>query len=806
MHPLRPLIRVSPQGLGGDHGSGHEVRADSNTLVIEGGAVSFGRLAGFVAGDGEYSPGDRDYFVANNNGVFIEGVPELYFQIDSRLYGYLYGHHGFAGESAAGEWKGELNGGYVDVRGSQINIYGSEGSSLSIAGGHTGSRLLSNSVEIFDSVLEVLPGYRVESVIEGAYANTYHENAAVEIVADGNWGTLDKTEQRGEGWAGAYGAQVYGKTLGGDVLAGAQVTNNRIEVRNNSAILSTKLVGAWLDAKPTTSDQYTLMGNSVSIENSTFEGTEIVAAQVGDLTDLGEGTIENNVVRIGEGVTKADGSTLSLDYLAGGAAASAQTSYENNRLVLGSRAQTKKLIGFQDFEFNLNDQTLAAGQALLTVTDAPVVLATTASEHLGGQTSRVVLTGTLPANGEVELINATLGFEEYLTGEVIEAGVLNLNQGTPLEATAIESVTRVTATQIDPSLYELSIRDNVEGADPTTQHDQSLVLTLASSDPSANPGTPSTPPASGTSTINDQTNTLVESALSTLATTIAADDLFVDSVLRSRTGARQGLFAAARAGKYSYDTNTRLETNIVQGLLGFGASLGNTNVGGFIEMGHGSYDSRMNSLLGDVTGEGSQNFAGVGVYVDYGLPIDGWRLTGYIKGGQIDNSFSATIAGVNAGYDEENFYWGAHLGTHYDFDVADLMRARVFLSYFYNGVDSSSYDIAGNAEIGDAHISIDSINAHRVQAGSMFEFLPSSNLRPYLGLTVEQTIAAEASGTATDAKGTMDLNASDLEGTTGILSAGWTYSSGSFSTELGLNGYAGTRNGFSGQIQANWTF
>lgn len=44
-------------------------------------------------------------------------------------------------------------------------------------------------------------------------------------------------------------------------------------------------------------------------------------------------------------------------------------------------------------------------------------------------------------------------------------------------------MTRVTATQIDPSLYELSIRDNVEGADPTTQHDQSLVLTLASSDP-----------------------------------------------------------------------------------------------------------------------------------------------------------------------------------------------------------------------------------------------------------------------------------------------------------------------------------
>ena len=52
----------------------------------------------------------------------------------------------------------------------------------------------------------------------------------------------------------------------------------------------------------------------------------------------------------------------------------------------------------------------------------------------------------------------------------------------------------------------------------------------------------------------------------------------------------------------------------------------------------------------------------------------------------------------------------------------------------------------------------------------------------------------------------MDLNSSDLEGSTGILSAGWTYQDGNFSTELGLSGYAGTRNGVSGQIQANWKF
>ena len=796
------IVVAASSGLGGDHNGGHEVRAENNTLVIEGGAVSYARLAGFVAGDGEYASGSRDYFVANNNGVFIDGGQDFYLAVDERRYGYLYGHHGFAGESATGEWKGELNGGFVDVRDSRITLSGrwdAPSSSFTIAGGHTGSKLLSNSVEITGSTLEISADRPVDTVIMGAYANTYHTNENVEIVAEGNWVTLDKVEQLGDGWTGAYGAQIYGKTLEGKVLAGVQVTNNSIEVRNNSAIKSARLVGAWLDAKPAESDKYILTGNSVTIENSTFDGTEIIAAQVGDISDLGAGTVKNNLVHIGKGVTEADGSTLSLDYLAGGAAASEETSYQGNRLVLESRTQTEKLIGFQDFEFNLNNQTLAEGQALLTVTEAPVVLATQASEHLGGETSKIVLTGKLPETGEIVLINSKQGFQEYLTGDVIAAGELNLTEGQALEVNTIESVIRTSQTTIASDSYELSIRDNGTVADATAAHDQSLVVTIGQTEPGPGPG------PSGNDSINDQTNTLVESSLSALATAFAADDLFVDTVLRSRDGKRDGLFAAARAGMYSYDTNTRLETNIVSGLVGFSASVGESNVGAFLEMGHASYDSRLNSSLGQVRGQGSHNYAGVGIFADYALPVEGWRLTGYVKGGSLNNDFSAMIAGVDAGYDKSSAYWGAHLGTHYDIDMPS-MRTRVFASYFYDGRESESYDIAGTADVGGAHIKYDSLNAHRVQFGSMFEFKMSDTWRPYLGLTFEQIVAAEAKGTATDAQGTMDLNSSDLEGSTGILSAGWTYQDGNFSTELGLNGYAGTRNGVSGQIQANWKF
>ena len=53
--------------------------------------------------------------------------------------------------------------------------------------------------------------------------------------------------------------------------------------------------------------------------------------------------------------------------------------------------------------------------------------------------------------------------------------------------------------------------------------------------------------------VNDQTNALMQSSIAS-ATMYAADELLIDSTMKSRQGVRQtGLFAAARAGKYDLD-------------------------------------------------------------------------------------------------------------------------------------------------------------------------------------------------------------------------------------------------------------
>lgn len=383
----------------------------------------------------------------------------------------------------------------------------------------------------------------------------------------------------------------------------------------------------------------------------------------------------------------------------------------------------------------------------------------------------------------IGLVSSDAGFTDE-NGTALIAGADLNHLKKDLTVQKIESLIRISQSEVKSDQYDLFL-----------ESDDRLVAEILST-------------TSGEDLLNPDTDALLESSLSTMTTHFAADDLFVDAVLRSRDGKRDGLFTAARGGKWSYDTRTRIENNIVSGLLGYGAKLSNDlTMGAFIEMGHGSYDTRPHVSGLTKAGGGSHNYGGLGLFGDYAMPsVEGLHFTGYVKVGLLRNEFNSNIAGASVDYDRTGVYWGAHLGTHYDWDLTRSIRSRVFLSYFYDGQGDESFDIAGEGDVSGAHVSYDAIHAHRVQLGSMFEFAVSDTWRPYLGLTFEQILAAEAKGTATDAQGTMDLNSSDLEGSTGILSAGWTYQAGGFSTELGLSGYAGTRNGVSGQIQANWKF
>ena len=432
--------------------------------------------------------------------------------------------------------------------------------------------------------------------------------------------------------------------------------------------------------------------------------------------------------------------------------------------------------------------SLADDEAIVLVTGTTPVLLHSAASASGA--SPITLSGTglkLNAGDEVRLIKSSAGIALDKADNRLAAGSSLDELKGNLNVEHIASLSRVQETELTKDDYDLKMKS-----------ENMLVATIKAKRPSVDK-------------VNDQTNALMQSSIASAATMYAADELLIDSTMKSRNGVRQtGPFAAARVGKYDLDVRGDLETNVISGLLGYAVNLQGSEIGAFVEMGHGTYDTKtaVASPLGKIRGDGKHNYVGLGVYGNYTTPWEWLHFTGYVKGGWLRNEFSAPIAGVSVDFDRTSNYWGAHLGMYGEFQAAGKIKNRTFLNYFYDGRESESYTASGSSDVAGADFHFNSLNSHRAQLGSVFEYAYTSALRPYAALTYEYAFKADAKGRASDQFGDLALNGTDLEGSTGIVSLGWTYQNEAkhFEFDLGVNGYTGKRQGVSAQAQAAWKF
>ena len=432
--------------------------------------------------------------------------------------------------------------------------------------------------------------------------------------------------------------------------------------------------------------------------------------------------------------------------------------------------------------------SLADDEAIVLVTGTTPVLLHSAASASGA--SPITLSGTglkLNAGDEVRLIKSSAGIALDKADNRLAAGSSLDELKGNLNVEHIASLSRVQETELTKDDYDLKMKS-----------ENMLVATIKAKRPSVDK-------------VNDQTNALMQSSIASAATMYAADELLIDSTMKSRNGVRQtGPFAAARVGKYDLDVRGDLETNVISGLLGYAVNLQGSEIGAFVEMGHGTYDTKTTVTVpvGETKGDGKHNYVGFGVYGNYATPIDWLHVTGYVKGGWLRNEFSAPIAGVSVDFDRTSNYWGAHLGMYGEFQAAGKIKNRTFLNYFYDGRESESYTASGSSDVAGADFHFNSLNSHRAQLGSVFEYAYTSALRPYAALTYEYAFKADAKGRASDQFGDLALNGTDLEGSTGIVSLGWTYQNEAkhFEFDLGVNGYTGKRQGVSAQAQAAWKF
>ena len=435
--------------------------------------------------------------------------------------------------------------------------------------------------------------------------------------------------------------------------------------------------------------------------------------------------------------------------------------------------------------------------------------------------SKIALAGTgfiLTEGSQIPLIYSDNGIALDTLKNRLPAGKQLPDLKTDLTVERLKSQARIETNQLTKDQYDLLVGDDAKtlvaeftaNPVPPTNPDPDPDNPNPDPDkPGTDPDKPGTNPDNPGTTerVNEQTDALIQSSLTAASTLFAADELLIDSTIKSRQGVRQtGPFAAAKVGKYDLDVSGSADSTVISGLLGYAFNVQDSEVGGFMEMGHGTYDTKtaeVGSLFGVAAGDGKHNYVGFGVYGNYATPVDWLHVTGYVKGGWLRSEFAVDLGGVDEDFDRTSNYWGAHLGVYGEFAVADKFKNRTFINYFYDGREGENYRSKGGVEY-----HLDALNLHRAQVGSVFEYAYTSTLRPYVALTYEYAFKADAKGKFTDQDGSMALNAADLEGSTGIASMGWTYQNEakSFEFDIGLNGYVGKRQGVSAQAQAAWKF
>lgn len=263
-------------------------------------------------------------------------------------------------------------------------------------------------------------------------------------------------------------------------------------------------------------------------------------------------------------------------------------------------------------------------------------------------------------------------------------------------------------------------------------------------------------------------------------------------------------FAAAHGNYSKYETGSHIRVNGWSMLAGVGSSEkvndGTFSWGVFFENGSGNYRTYNDYNGFNLEGFGSAVYNGGGALARYRSNAGNYAEVG-VRAGMLKNSLGNAVAdgyGVQGGYDEETSYYGAHLGVGHIFAVDENSNVDVYGKYFYNHHESEDLNILGD------EVRFDSADSNRLRLGLRYNQNDGNAFSHYYGLAWDYEFSGDANVTAAG----FDTGNPSLKGSTAVIEAGIHYApdNSPWSIDLGLQGYGGQRDGFSGTMQLNYSF
>ena len=321
---------------------------------------------------------------------------------------------------------------------------------------------------------------------------------------------------------------------------------------------------------------------------------------------------------------------------------------------------------------------------------------------------------------------------------------------------------------------------------------------------------------SPTSPIYERLKAFAEGRTSSVAFVRQGQDTVSDQGIRlaqgvtSRPGLQLAAFGDIGGGFSRYNTGSHVDVGGASMMVGF--ALGDDVPGGrlmlgmFAEGGWGNYDSHNSfSNSASVHGQGDTSFMGGGMLAGYKVTsgsLSDLYMDASVRMGHAETDFETndiTYNGIGADFDTTSLYFGLHGGLGYEWKLGESASLDFSTKLLWTRQEGDNLDVHGD------RVHFDDTDSLRTRLGGRFSYAIREHVIPYAGAYWEREYAGEAYSTVNG----NHIDAVSLQGDTGVGTLGLSFKpakNSGFSIDLGVQGYAGKREGVSGNFQMKWEF
>ena len=319
--------------------------------------------------------------------------------------------------------------------------------------------------------------------------------------------------------------------------------------------------------------------------------------------------------------------------------------------------------------------------------------------------------------------------------------------------------------------------------------------------------------------VNPQTKALAEGWLAGLTLGIQAGNVAADQGIGAMRYAAVRLdrdgwlpFGVLEGGSLKYDSGSHIDLQSLSLLAGLGrgvsTDLGLLIVGGFFEYGTGSYKTHNTfDTMPSVDGSGNAWYMGGGLLasMDFKKTGDGhFYLEGSAHTGMLHNSFDGDALrdayGRSAEFDTDTPYYNLHAGLGYLWNIAEDHSLDIYGKYYWTRVLGTDETL----NTGDP-VDFDDITSSRTRLGARYAYQATEHVSTYIGAAWEH----EFEGVSDSSVFGYDIDSPKIRGDSGRGEMGLRFTPTDdlpLTVDLGVQGYAGKKEGVTGSLFVQYEF